>query len=99
MGECLVTNGRELGHGRDVVESGHYSRLDLAVAWRIEHPGLWKTYSTERSNIAEWVRKNKKASLPQVRIRDEFWKATSKLPESLHHDVNEVRLVHGSKPE
>lgn len=95
---CLVTEGHHLGHGRDVVEHGHYNRLDLALAWRIEHPSLWKTYTTERKNVSDWVCKNK-VSLPAVRIREELWKAASQLPEALVTDVNEVRLVHGSKPE
>lgn len=95
---CLATDGSQLGQGRDVVEAGRYSRLELALAWRIEHPSLWQRYEIERESITSEIRK-RGLRIPELRVRRELYSAAKKLPGELHTNINEVRLLHGTKPE
>lgn len=95
---CLATDGSMLGMGRDVVEAGRYTRLELVHAWRIENRGLWQRYTTERNTISEQVRA-RRLDIPRVAVRSELEKATGLLPDRLAAEVNEVRLLHGSKPD
>jgi len=99
--ECLVTDGSQLGKGRDVVHHGHYSRLELALAWELENPNLWRRFDAECSQIQASLRE-RRVELPwqlSMTIRRELKDATMKLPGELRGGINEVRLLHGTKPE
>eukprot|EP00746_Dinoflagellata_sp_MGD_P166367 gnl/MRDRNA2_/MRDRNA2_96196_c0_seq1.p1 gnl/MRDRNA2_/MRDRNA2_96196_c0~~gnl/MRDRNA2_/MRDRNA2_96196_c0_seq1.p1 ORF type:complete len:2418 (+),score=411.56 gnl/MRDRNA2_/MRDRNA2_96196_c0_seq1:103-7356(+) len=96
--DSLDTDGTQLSIGRDVHERGDYSRLELALAWRIEHPHLWSLYEVDRDEIAERIKKQRLAC-PRIRIRKKMHNATRMLPDKVRDDVNEVRLLHGSKAE
>merc|ERR1712100_976384 len=41
------TDPGELNKGRDVVEKGSYSELDLVGLWRLENPAVWKRFAAE----------------------------------------------------
>jgi len=96
--KLLETDGSKLGKGRDVVEKDDYSRLVLAHAWRIENPRLWRRYAIERQGVCDEIRQSG-LKPPRVKLRGDFWRAGSKLPEKLMEEVNEVRLLHGTKPQ
>lgn len=83
---CLATDGSQLGRGRDVVESGHYSRLELALAWRIQHPSLWQRYEIERESINTQIGK-RSLRIPQLQVRRDFYNAAKRLPGELNTTV------------
>mmetsp|Transcript_56283 Transcript_56283/g.131160 ORF Transcript_56283/g.131160 Transcript_56283/m.131160 type:complete len:254 (-) Transcript_56283:219-980(-) len=96
--KLLETTPEELGRGRDVLRPGRYRRLELATAWRIEHPRLWRKYAVERQSVAEQLQQLPEKP-PRLQLRPVFSKAGAELPDKLMTEVNEVRLLHGSKPE
>lgn len=98
LAACLRTDPGELGVGRDVVEGGRYTRLELKCAWRIENPRLWRRYATERSGVREEILE-RRIKLPDPSIRKDLKRALADLPDPLHADVNEVRLLHGTRPD
>jgi hypothetical protein len=95
---CLATDGTQLGHGRDVVEHGRYSRLELSIAWRIEHPFLWRRYANESGQICTLLRE-RHIKCPSIHVRSELQNATAQLPGKLREEINEVRLLHGTTPD
>lgn len=96
--DCLTTRSVDLGIGRDVVEKGRYSKLELSRAWRIENHKLWARYAVERRTMADEIR-NRTIRLPRLKLRPEFASAIDKLPGALMSEVNETRLLHGTAPE
>jgi len=96
--QCLQTDPKDLGSGRDVVEKGKYKQLKLARAWRIENPKLWRRYAVERQSVAEEIR-DRRIKVPSLRIRDVLQKALAGLPDKLQSDVHETRLLHGTAPQ
>mmetsp|Transcript_118231 Transcript_118231/g.228134 ORF Transcript_118231/g.228134 Transcript_118231/m.228134 type:complete len:525 (-) Transcript_118231:72-1646(-) len=94
----LRTDSRKLGVGRDVMEAGNYTRLVLATAWRIENPRLWRRYAVERKNVLEELEQGC-LPLPELKLRQNFYNASAQLPDCLMKEINEVRLLHGTKPE
>jgi len=101
--QCALdqTDSSKLGIGRDVKEGGmSYSRLQLARAWRIENPSFWKRFQCERSIVHDQVqRKGVAAPHLSSHVRGPVQDATVNLPGDLLQDVNEVRLLHGTKPD
>jgi hypothetical protein len=99
--DVLATDSGQLGKGRDVMEPGSYSGLMLKCAWRVENLNLWKRYSTELGVVKEEMASLEAQGFkcPQVRLRQEFYNATSKLPFDANNDINEKLLLHGMKPE
>jgi len=100
--KCILHTG-ELNVGRDVRESGRYSKLRLACSWRIEHPGLWAKYATEvfaLKNIElPALRAKKPGCVPKVKLRAAFYDAYKTLPPDLDGEINEVMLLHGTAPD
>jgi hypothetical protein len=72
--------------------------LSLRKVWRLENSALWRKYDTERTNIKD-VRKKRMANMPQVNIRPSLTQATQALPSAPCKEINEVFLLHGTKPE
>jgi hypothetical protein len=83
-----LLNGTGIGDGgRDQQQRGRYSRLELAAAWRVENFDLFCGYKVA-------VRGDSKA-----RIRKELYESARRLPVDLEKVCNEVRLLHGTKPD
>jgi len=97
----MVTDDpKSLNKGRDVVEKGDYTYLDLQAVWRIENPLLWRNYAVERKNIRETlVRRGIRA--PKFIQRPKLEQAISHLPgaNNLYKDINETYLIHGTGPD
>ena len=93
-------NGTGVGDGgRDQQQHGRYSALKLVRAWRVEHDDLHAAYRVACRRVQSLsaqapLRKDRKA-----RIRRELYAASQALPWELDKSVNEVRLLHGTRPE
>lgn len=98
LSSSLRTNPQWLGVGRDVQEAGRYSRLALASAWRVENPGLWRRYATERQRIRNEIQ-GRHIRVSDPKIRAELQSSWEKMPGKLDRVINEVRLFHGTKPD
>ena len=103
LSRCLhVPNPGWLGHGRDQAEGGRYARLELARAWRIENPTMWRQYAAAQQRVAEDVRRLARGGA-QYRAHAS---ATSNLlqrhaqglPAPLRPECNEAYLLHGTAP-
>jgi len=101
-------------HGRDTREGGAYSRLNAVRVWRVENSHLWTHYSTARRAMLQQAHsqarptptgpcgcggcggdRTKPTSTPAW---ERLGKASRGLPGPLTSEVNEVRLLHGTKP-
>eukprot|EP00966_Prymnesium_polylepis_P198854 4608806-Prymnesium_polylepis.1 len=106
-----VSDPEQLGIGRDVPigpwknASSAKKRLQLAAAWRIENPRLWKQYLSARDSVAEEVKQlYAKYKLHRKPLKT---KLDAKLQEFRHAakeafdvpDAKETFLLHGTKPE
>jgi len=89
-----------LNQGRDVVERGNYTFLDLIGVWRVENSMLWQNYATERANIMS-IQRERNIRFPRVHLRPHLANAINHLPgaEKLHREINEEYLLHGTKGE
>jgi len=96
--KCLIPEG-EVGKGRDVRQHGEYSRFRLACAWRLEHPGLWAKYAAEVLNLKTIEFPALKNRFPKMKLRNAFYEAYKSLPPELDGEINEVMLLHGTKPD
>eukprot|EP00397_Hematodinium_sp_SG-2012_P005639 GEMP01005661.1.p1 GENE.GEMP01005661.1~~GEMP01005661.1.p1 ORF type:complete len:1017 (+),score=181.47 GEMP01005661.1:177-3227(+) len=97
----IVTDDpKSLNKGRDVVERGDYTFLDLVGVWRIENSLLWQNYATERRSIRK-ILGERNVKCPPFQIRENFGRALAHLPgaELLYRDINEVYLLHGTGPD
>jgi len=94
----FVTDGSQLGKGRDVAEKGTYNSLKLKCAWRIENLNLWKRYDTERTIVHDEIQ-GRGFTLPSLTQRRELADVASRLPDTPDPNTNEVVLLHGMKPE
>ena len=112
LAACLKTRRADwLGEGRDV-PPGHppYNRLELARAWRIENPKLWRKFCERKREVADEVGRARHAGGTARRYANrsvaqfeqppdsQLHSAASRLPGTLRSDVNETRLLHGTKP-
>jgi len=112
LAACLQTRDASwLGKGRDV-PPGHppYRRLVLARAWRVENPKLWRKYGERQREVAEEMRLARQAGGPahasaqrsvsqfEQPPENQLYAAAQRLPGSMRKDVNETRLLHGTKP-
>jgi len=80
----------------------NYKGIVPVVSWRLQHPGLWGKYAMEREKIRELDLKAlalNGLSIPRVDVRNEYVQMMDKLPAKLDHEINEVYLSHGMKPE
>eukprot|EP00397_Hematodinium_sp_SG-2012_P006323 GEMP01006352.1.p1 GENE.GEMP01006352.1~~GEMP01006352.1.p1 ORF type:complete len:531 (+),score=114.04 GEMP01006352.1:1742-3334(+) len=97
---CLIHEGT-LG-GRDQREKGSHNSFHLGCAWRLEHPGLWAKYAAELHNLKTIEfpdLRTHKIPILKVKLRTKFYDAYKALPQALDTDVNEVMLLHGTKPD
>jgi hypothetical protein len=93
-----VTQPGELGKGRDVHKYHKaYSRLDVHCAWRIEHPGLWGRFASERIMMAQQLQRAGRTCHEDVETK--LAKAATSLPGKVSDQVHETWLLHGSKPD
>eukprot|EP00435_Cladocopium_sp_Y103_P025373 s2946_g6.t1 len=90
-------DANDLGHGRDCRGNTPYNFLELHRAWRIENFHLWRKFQHEVLSIKD-LKKNQSLAMPQVSIRKALVEATQNLPEPVGKDINEVFLLHGTKP-
>lgn len=103
----------DLGKGRDVksvewMQPGN-KKLQLACGWRIENPSLLTAYNTERDHLQDEIKRVQAHNTTAYRdlqldggytqaLRD--WFAVNKAEGKEHmRGVNEVFLLHGTKPE
>jgi len=96
--DCLRTNGAHLGMGQDVHEHGCYTRLELACAWRLEHPSLWERYEAECNRIKAEIQE-RRLDIPSLNLSRGFRRAAHNLPGEVRKEINEVRLLHGTGPD
>jgi len=80
-------------------ETGRYSRLELAAAWRVENHDLYCAYKVAQRKVLSFAAKEVALKGDtKVRIRNELYGSASKLPGDLETGCNEVRLLHGPNP-
>jgi len=79
-------------------DTGRYSRLELAAAWRVENHDLYCAYKVAQRKVLSFAAKVAVKGDTKVRIRNELYGSASKLPGDLETGCNEVRLLHGTKP-
>lgn len=79
-------------------DTGRYSRLELAAAWRVENHDLYCAYKVAQRKVLSFAAKVAVRGDTKVRIRNELHGSASKLPGDLETGCNEVRLLHGTKP-
>jgi hypothetical protein len=95
-----LLNGTGIGDGgRDQQQPGSYSRLELAAAWRVENHDLYCAYKVAQRKVLSFAAKVAVRGDTKVRIRNELYGSASKLPGDLETGCNEVRLLHGTKPD
>lgn len=102
--DCLATQGRFLGFGRDVRTPSDYNRLELACAWRLEHHLLWPKYCSALEYVA---RCSSSVKVDPVALQNEAvdgsgsglcdWALATGC--ALNAQINEKLLAHGTKPE
>ena len=97
--KMLITDPAKLKQsGADRSRTRH-DRLQLACAWRLEHPPMWERYIGGQQQVLRdkqlldraHVRSN--GGLPVSTMR-----TASGLPGQLRADVNEAMLMHGTNP-
>lgn len=96
-----VHNPAHLGVGRDQVEAGRYSSLQLEHAWRLEHEHLWPLYCVERERVVG-QRASQLRGMPQERTKFEgsFPSLGREMPgPRVDARINEKFLLHGTKPD
>ena len=79
-------------------DTGRYSRLELAAAWRVENHDLYCAYKVAQRKVLSFAAKVAVKGDTKVRIRNELYGSASKLPGDLETGCNEVRLLHGTQP-
>ena len=79
-------------------DTGRYSRLELAAAWRVENHDLYSAYKAAQRKVLSFAATFAVRGDTKVRIRNELYGSASKLPGDLETGCNEVRLLHGTKP-
>eukprot|EP00397_Hematodinium_sp_SG-2012_P002544 GEMP01002551.1.p1 GENE.GEMP01002551.1~~GEMP01002551.1.p1 ORF type:complete len:1061 (+),score=195.22 GEMP01002551.1:421-3183(+) len=97
----LVTDEPEsLNKGRDVVERGDYTFLDLVGVWRVENSLLWQNYATQRRNMRKMLA-DRHVKCPPFRLRERMERAQKCLPgaDLMYKDINETYLLHGTGAE
>ena len=98
--ELLCGTGIGAG-GRDQQESGRYSRLKLAGAWRVENDDLYSAFVVSRRRVLSFCTGRPlrgEGERRKARIRSELHGSARKLPWEMEKGCNEVRLLHGTKP-
>uniref|UniRef100_A0A6U4XDW1 Poly [ADP-ribose] polymerase n=1 Tax=Hemiselmis andersenii TaxID=464988 RepID=A0A6U4XDW1_HEMAN len=95
--ESFLT-GKDIGYdGQDKKEKGKYNALKLERAWRVENDELWMAYVAAKSRIRR-VRSNvDKLNFPSVSLALD--RVSRHLPDGVDVELNETRLVHGTKPD
>jgi hypothetical protein len=82
---------------------GCYSQLKLARAWRVENDDLYGKYKVAQRSVLSFVDRvpfcgdSKTGS--KARIRSELYISSTGLAWRMEEGCNEVRLLHGTKPD
>lgn len=98
LAEMLHTDHPEwLGQGRDVREKQAYTKLELVDAWRIENMDSFERYDKEKRRIKGEI-ETRSIPISDPSIRPSLRASSAKLPGDLLEGVNEVRVLHGTKP-
>jgi len=84
--------------GRDMRQPGGHSGFNLCAAWRIENHTLFAKFDAEKRRMKAMLQSAGVRS-PRLTLRRPFWEQISKLPGTLDASLNEVYLLHGTKPE
>jgi len=94
---------QELLNGTGITRIGNdgrpYSRLQLRVAWRVDNHDLYDAYTLARRRVLSFVVNVPIRGDSKARIRPELYRSAIQLPGKLVNDCNEVRLLHGTKPD
>jgi len=95
-----IDDPASLNKGRDVVEKGEYTYLDLIAVWRMENPLLWRNYAVERKQMRDTLSKRGIVA-PPFRSRPVLEAALKNLPgyRTMYRDINETYLIHGTGPD
>jgi len=96
-----VYDPTHLGVGRDQVETGKYSSLQLESAWRLEHEHLWALYCVERQRIVG-QRQGQLHHMPreETKLEKTFAQLHREMPgPRTEARINEKFLLHGTKPD
>jgi len=96
----ITDDPKALNKGRDVIEKGDYTYLDLVAVWRMENPLLWQGYAVERKNMREaFARRG--IDVPKFEERLKLKQAIAHFPgaNGLYKDINETYLIHGTGPD
>jgi len=99
--KLCIKPGGTLG-GADMRQQGQHSGFEVVGAWRLQHPGLWAKYAAERENIRSVEMPSLESNgirVPAVKIRQPFEEMKKRLPGNLDSSINELYLVHGTRPE
>jgi hypothetical protein len=93
----LQTDPTQLSKGKDVRQPGVYSRLELACAWRLEHPNLWDCYVSGQQQIQEQLARLRKngTALSSLGLKTD----RAHFPGGMNAEANERVLMHGTKPD
>ena len=95
-GVTLVRDPENLGIGRDVRQTNHYSRLKVVNAWQIEAPDRAAVYTAKKNQVdREMNSVDSVVTIPVVATRLKDPSAYFKVDSG----VNELILLHGTKPE
>ena len=99
LAELLKTDGTQLGKGQDMKhQSPAYDRLQLAAAWRIEHPALWDKFAGGRRTVALGMKRVLAAGKPARDPACRLHSIASTLPGGLDAESGEEVLLHGTSP-
>lgn len=96
-----VADSSQLGVGRDAgLYHRRYKGLKLHGAWRLEHPDLYKVYSTRVNMVMRQVSRLKNQNgMPSASLSSTTDSVAAKLPGTLNAEANEKMLLHACKPE
>jgi hypothetical protein len=94
-----LPSGHALG-GRDMRQAGGHSGFKLCAAWRVENHNLFAKFETEKRRVQSMLQSG---AIPgtheRLALRRPFFESMRQLPGKLDENVNEVYLVHGTKPD
>jgi hypothetical protein len=87
--------------GADQQQSGRYSRLKLKRAWRVENGDLLGQYKVAQCKVLSVVASHRVplTGKNKVLIRPQLYASSQKLEWTMEKGCNEVRLLHGTKPD
>ncbi|CAE7244256.1 TNKS2 [Symbiodinium sp. CCMP2456] len=95
----VVTMPQELGKGRDAQKYGRsYQNLEVTCAWRLEYPSQWLKYAAERNSVNMNMQQLRRQAIPLQTWTSKLEEASKNMPGTLHAEVGERFLLHGTNP-